>query len=209
MAFWVDFYIYLLYNNYSLLQDFLIMPLQKAPILNINISNDNIDFTNIISLVEKQNLTPAQAYDPKKLQYYTPKNFKNSKNAKLENDSELAILLQSLFNKYIIEYIKKNDTNFNQYIQHEISIIKYGKDDYVKEHNDCGNIKFGDSIYNVAYSSLLYLNDSHGGELILDGEEINIKQGQFVTFPAETLHSVKKILSGSRYTVLFRLYTKI
>lgn len=185
------------------------MSLQKAPILNINISNDNIDFSNIISLVEKLNLTPAQAYDPKKLQYYTPKNLKNSKNSRLDNDSELAIILQSLFDKHVIEHVKQHDSNFNQYIQHEISVIKYGQGDYIQEHNDCGNIKFCDSIYNVAYSSLLYLNDSHGGELILDGEEINIKQGQFVAFPAETLHSVKEILSGNRYAVLFRLYLKI
>ena len=41
------------------------MSLQKAPILNINISNDNIDFSNIISLVEKLNLTSSQAYDAK------------------------------------------------------------------------------------------------------------------------------------------------
>ncbi len=63
-------------------------------------------------------------------------------------------------------------------------------------------------MYNT-YSSLLYLNDSHGGELILNGDEVNIKQGQFVAFPAEILHSVKKIISGQRYVVLFRLYLKI
>lgn len=34
------------------------------------------------------------------------------------------------------------------------------------------------------------LIDSHGGELILNGDEVNIKQGQFVAFPAEILHSV-------------------
>lgn len=184
------------------------MSLQKAPILNINISNDNIDFSNIISLIEQQNLTPAQAYNPNKLEYYTPKNLKNSKNVRLDNDSELALILQSLFEKYVISYIEENDDNFNNYVQHDITVIKYGKGDFIQKHDDCGNIKIGDHIYNVVYSSLLYLNNSHGGELILNGEEINIKQGQFVTFPAETLHSVNEILSGNRYAVLFRLYIK-
>ncbi len=182
--------------------------IKKAPIKIININN-KINTDELIELLNNNKWEPSTAYDPVKLERYTPKSLKNSITLDIEEQSEIHSVFNQIFESQMIPYVKSYDQNFDSYFQHSIKAIKYGKGDYVRKHDDCGDVKISDDIFHVQYSCLLYLNDSHGGQLIVDGEEINIKAGTFVIFPAETIHEVKPILSGHRYTVLFRLFKKI
>ena len=101
--------------------------------------------------------------------------------------------------------------NFNDYFTNENQLkgAIYGINDYIPQHNDLGNIKINDDLCEVVYSSLLYLNDSKGGELVLNGIDFTISKGDITVFPAETIHKVKPVLSGERYAVMFRLYRKL
>ena len=98
-------------------------------------------------------------------------------------------ILQFHFHKHMVSHVAEHDPLFNTYSEHYIKAKQYGQGDYVKEHDDCGNVKLKGKIHHIAYSCLLYLNDSHGGELIVDGKEIEITKGTFIIFPAEIFGS--------------------
>jgi hypothetical protein len=180
----------------------------KAPIMHKNIYLD-YDLSTVLKMIMNESLGESRAYDPIKKESYVPKNLKNGGSLKIKDREKYKILF-SVFEKEIITYIKKNDNNeHNYFFDKELLVAKYGINDYVPKHNDLGNINKNGKLCEVVYSSLLYLNDSDGGELILADEEFKIKKGNLIVFPAEKIHSVNKVKSGIRYAILFRYYREL
>lgn len=59
------------------------------------------------------------------------------------------------------------------------------------------------------YSFVIFLNDNfEGGELIFDNILINPKKSRMIYFTGEEKHYVKKVKSGSRYTLVCFLKSK-
>ena len=181
------------------------MSINKADFYSTNVAK-KIDIDHLLSRFDDVEFKKAVGYNPVTHEYYTPKSLQNSLCSELTENHQLFRYYQLLFHSFISPYIQSNDKNFNQYFEYNISLFKYGQNDYIQEHDDCGDYKIGDTICEVMYSSLLYLNDCEGGELVVDGNVIDIKKGTFVVFPAEALHSVKPILSKERNAIIFRLY---
>jgi hypothetical protein len=61
-------------------------------------------------------------------------------------------------------------------------------------HYDCNN---------SGYSCVVAFGDYTGGELHIDGKDYDLRHRPFHFCAASTLHSVKPITSGTRYSVVF------
>lgn len=56
---------------------------------------------------------------------------------------------------------------------------------------------------NDGYSVVVAFGDYEGGELVVDGKELSIRHRPMKFCASETLHSVKPITSGDRYSIVF------
>jgi len=56
---------------------------------------------------------------------------------------------------------------------------------------------------NDGYSCVVAFGDYTGGELVVNGVEYNIRHKPFKFCAAKTIHSVKPITSGTRYSIVF------
>jgi hypothetical protein len=56
---------------------------------------------------------------------------------------------------------------------------------------------------NDGYSCVVAFGDYTGGELVVDGKEYDIRHKPFKFCAAKTRHSVKPVLSGDRYSLVF------
>lgn len=86
-----------------------------------------------------------------------------------------------------------------------VSIIKYSKGDYFDKHRDISRNGFG-----AAYKTLvIQLSDSTeytGGDFCIEDEPQIRNKGSFILFLSSKEHEVKKIESGTRYSLTIFLH---
>ena len=81
-----------------------------------------------------------------------------------------------------------------------IQIVKWDTGKEMGEHVDDG-----EGSYWRNYSIVIYLNDDYiGGEFLAPDDELYLKPktGQLVFFKSSARHGVKKVISGTRYTLI-------
>lgn len=178
----------------------------RAPIFSSKI---NLNFAEIFDALSQEEWVGSVAFDPIKQVYYEPRSAMGSKSVSIGR--ELAYLhLWAVFDDLIVPHIMKHDAR-DLIVGDKLSVSLLKKGNYLIEHDDLGDLVMPDgSVRQVAYSSLFYLNDVQGGELVLSesATTIEAKEGNVVVFPAEARHKVLAVQSEERYAVLFRLYVK-
>jgi hypothetical protein len=95
-----------------------------------------------------------------------------------------------LYNKELVEIIKKYiELNKNEYISN-IHYINYEVGEGAKEHDDTAG---SDKTYIIMLN-----NDYKGGDFYLEGINIKLDIGDIIEFPAKSLHKVDNVISGNR-----------
>lgn len=154
--------------------------------------------------------TSAVAFDPVRQVQYEPKFAKGSSSGQISRENSTFTPLWQFFEDNVLPEIKEQDSR-NLIVSETLHVSQLVQGNYLPEHDDIGDVVMDDgSVRHVAYSCLLYIEPSDGGELVLKPgttQELTITpaRGNYVAFAASTRHRVLPVLSGDRYAVLFRL----
>lgn len=117
-------------------------------------------------------------------------------------DYQTEIIKQKTLNSFLKCY----DEYFNYHNiksqKHKDNLVfkKYVKNDIFLKHVDCSD---ENEIY---YIAIIFLNDDFiGGKLVFDDLTISYlpKKNSLIIFPCYIYHSVERLLSGERYTIMY------
>lgn len=111
--------------------------------------------------------------------------------------------------KFVRELINKDLSllNENYEVSDFISLLKYVETDFFGRHKDVAYTN--QSNKKVVKSGIYLLNkDFTGGEFLLENEIIPLDIGEIFLFNRTMYHEVKKITSGTRYSLHFAVIEK-
>jgi len=112
--------------------------------------------------------------------------------------------LKSGFEQSVNDYVSVFDKiKIQAYTQFRIN--RYGEGGFMNTHIDNIHYSHGQKQGYPHLTSLIFLNDDYeGGEFVLCGEPLEIKQGAAVVFPSNFMypHEVKKVIKGIRFSVM-------
>lgn len=129
----------------------------------------------------------------------------NFKALKLNTDSEALRICLKGIKVCLINYLMFQKINFSKSLipyfwshTNNIRILRYREGEEIKDHLDMSD--------EIRMSCSINLNDNYEGgafSFFHGKHKINLKQGQGMVFPAETIwvHGVEKITKGTRYSV--------
>lgn len=173
----------------------------------------NIDNQPLLEEFEKQSWQPLSAFNSQKQTHYTPDAYKNSFTAAVRG--VIAVMRYPTLMDVLFHHVNPHIEQFHDpeslLTDNTLNLLNYGEGDYVTVHDDKGRIVDNNITKEVAYTTLFYLSDVEGGELVLPEYDIVVPchVGNLITFPAEIKHGVNKVIKGRRYAAMFRHYKKI
>lgn len=182
------------------------MPLEMLPHTLIGIYTDFLPKDQCKYLVNI-----AQRYADKDINFHNeldPKySFWDRKNIEFSAIDDLNVdLIRDIQGR--IEGIFKSEYLSTVDIEHGFvqmnNIHRFLEGDGMSEHSDRGPVEHGNS--DISHGFVLYLNDEYaGGEIYYPNLDVEIKApaGSLVIHPSDVLHThgVRKVLSGSRFTM--------
>jgi len=81
-----------------------------------------------------------------------------------------------------------------------VSIIQYSEGDYFGKHRDLARGEYG-AAYKTCVIQLSDETEYSGGELCIEDIPQTRTQGAVILFPSQKEHEVKKLISGTRYSL--------
>jgi hypothetical protein len=109
----------------------------------------------------------------------------------------LKMAAEMSYNQYINQHTNIDPAKYQLDLSH-VPVKRWNINSYMGPHSDGG---YGHP--NLSFTTVTYLNDNYeGGEINFPNDNITIKPkaGSLIMFPASTVHEVKPVLNGVRYT---------
>jgi hypothetical protein len=113
-----------------------------------------------------------------------------------------------LFNKELINFLlnRLSKIGIKSILNNQVKITKYIEGDYFAPHRDFKKTDKNGSTYKTLVIQLSELSEYTGGELYVKNIPQSKEQGSYSLFLSSDIHEVKRIDSGTRFSLTIFLY---